>query len=260
VKRVQFPSPLRLVLRIVGAVLLHRRLDFRKEAQGVIKQLNPPLQIIGAENIPETGPCVVTMNHYSRPGFQAWWMALAISAIVPAQIHWIMAAAWTTPKRWKAWWWVPFTSWVFQKVADTFGFSTMPPMPPNPQQVAWRAKSVRQVLRYVRDELSHAEGPAPLIGLAPEGGDMPGGVVSMPPSGTGRFIEQLARMGLQIAPVAVFIDEGGMAVNFGPPYWLDLPTGLTRDENDECVRRQVMSAIARLAPEEIQGDFRPKPE
>jgi hypothetical protein len=196
------------------------------------------------------------MNHYSRLGFQAWWIALAISAVVPARIHWIMAAAWTTPNPWKAWWWTPLTTWVFQRVAEVYGFTTMPPMPPNPQQAAWRAKSVRQALRFVRDELNQPGKPAPVLGLAPEGGDMPGGVASMPPSGAGRFIEQLAGMGLQIAPVGVYLNEEGMFLNFGAPFRPKIPSGMIRDETDECVSRQVMSRIARLLPEEIQGDFK----
>ena len=60
-------------------ILLHRR-DFHQDAKACIENLNPPLNVLGKENIPGHGPCVLTMNHYHREGFGAQWIALAVSA------------------------------------------------------------------------------------------------------------------------------------------------------------------------------------
>lgn len=46
--------------------------------------LRPGPEVLGGEHIPPRGPCLVACNHYSRPGFAAWWLALGITAAVAA--------------------------------------------------------------------------------------------------------------------------------------------------------------------------------
>jgi hypothetical protein len=81
-------------------VVLLRHRDFHKDAKLCIEHLKRSLQILGKENIPQHGPCVVTVNHYHRPGFGAQWIALAIAALVPVNMHWIMTAEFTYPGKW----------------------------------------------------------------------------------------------------------------------------------------------------------------
>ncbi len=243
-----------MAIRLAGAILLRRKLDFGQEARLWAQQLNPPLQILGIENIPGTRPCVITVNHLARPGFRAWWFVLAISAVVKNPIHWVMASAWTTPNPWLAPWWTPITHWIFQRIAWVYGFTSMPPMPPDPQQVEWRANSVRAVLHFARDQLQNNT-PPPIVGLAPEGGDMPGGVLAMPPSGVGRFILQLVKSGLEVTPVGVYLDRDGLCLNFGPAYRPVIDSVASRDELDWSVRLQVMQKIAVLLPFELRGEF-----
>jgi hypothetical protein len=247
--------PVRLVLRIVGAVILRRRLSFQAESRRYLAGWQPPLEVLGTEYMPSCGPQVVTVNHYYRQDFRSWWIAMAISASIPQEVHWVMAAAWTTPQRWKAWWWEPLTTWAFQRTAEVFGFTPMPPMPPKPDQAAWRAQSVRRILRAAKESL--AEGGQPIVlGFAPEGSDMPGGVLNLPPPGVGRFLAQMVEMGFWLTPIGIYLKpDGGMCLNFGPAYRPNLATGSGREALDESVRRQVMASIAKLVPEEIKGEF-----
>jgi hypothetical protein len=244
-----------LIIRLVWAMLRRQKMDFGDFARTMIQRMEPPLQVSGLENFPAGEPCVITVNHYSQAGFQAWWMAVAISASIQVDVHWVMSAAWTTPARWKAWWWTPLTGWTFQRLADVFDFITMPPMPPNPRQVEVRAQAVRRVLRLARDSLAQPGGQPPAIGLAPEGGDMLDGKLTLPPSGAGRFIQQLATLGLWISPVGVYFDVNGLCLNFGKAYRPEIEPGVSRAESDRWVSRQVMDHIAELMPYELRGEF-----
>jgi hypothetical protein len=56
---------------IARDVVLLRHRNFHKDAKLCIENLKPPLQVLGKENIPQQGSCVITFNHYHRPGFGA---------------------------------------------------------------------------------------------------------------------------------------------------------------------------------------------
>ena len=130
-----------------------------------------------------------------------------------------------------------------------YGFFRMPPMPPDPRQVEQRALAVRQVIAYVR------RNPAARIGLAPEGRDLPGGVLGWPPPGGGRFMLTLAQMGLALSPAGVYEEGGRLVVRVGPSFALSAPAGLRGEELDCHASRQVMQRIAALLPDSLQGEF-----
>ena len=50
--------------------------------------------------------------------------------------------------------------------------------------------------------------PQAILGLAPEGGDQPGGLLNWPPAGAGRFILLLAEQGFPLLPVGCFEQAG----------------------------------------------------
>jgi hypothetical protein len=212
-------------------------------------KLHPPLRVVGHEHIPASGPCVVTMNHYYRPGFDAWWVALAAGAVIPAEMHWIMTGAWTFPGKWYRKILRPISEWVFARIARSYNFTTMPPMPPDPADTEARARAVRRVLAYARRE------PNPIIAIVPEGRDFPGGVLGWPPPGAGRFIHQLVRSGLHIVPVGIYEADGALCVSVGPPYLPKLGDALSTHERDRTMSRIVMTHIARQLPPPLRGDF-----
>jgi len=194
-------------------------------------------------HIPARGPMLVVINHYSRPGFAAWWIALSISAALPMDVHWLMTSAWNHlgPL-------TPASRWLFPRLAQVYGFTPTPPMPPNPAETASRVQAVRQVLRVARR-------PGAVIGLAPEGCDQPDGILGRPPPGSGRFIRQLAKTCHPILPVGFYEDRGGLCLQFGPPFELAPAAGGSQAAQDEDASRQVMAAIARQLPERLRGVY-----
>jgi hypothetical protein len=228
--------------------LLLRPRSFHRDGQACIQRLRPPLRVFGEENIPQGGPCLITLNHYYRPGFGAWWMPLAISAVAPMEIHFVMTSELTYPGKWYAPLGMPVSRFVLRRAGHMYGFTTMPPMPPRRRDVEARARSVREVLSYAR------KSDRPVLGLAPEGGDAPGGILSWPPSGSGRFVQLLAGMGLPIIPVGCYEEDGAFCLSFGAEYRLETPKG-SAEERDREAARQVMSRLARQLPPRLRGEF-----
>jgi 1-acyl-sn-glycerol-3-phosphate acyltransferase len=246
---------------LLSAVALRPR-SFAHDARLVIGGLDPAPEVRGGEQIPALGPCLVTCNHYSRPGLGAWWTVLAITAALAdhrtagadTQVRWVMAGAWTYPRgNWRGRVWTPLTGWAFDRVARIYGFVTMPPMPPDPGQVEARAMAVLRTLRLARRLVQEGG----VLGLAPEGRDactrdgcgagVPGGP-GEPPKGAGEFMALLVRAGLPILPVGVAEPGGRLCLSFGPPFVPDMPAD--RDERERAVAGQVMAAIGRQLPRE----------
>jgi hypothetical protein len=246
-KRYRLPLP--IFLSVAFDAITGRRRFFREDALACIAKLDPPLRVFGRENIPSDGPCVVTVNHYHRPGFGAEWLALGVSALVPREMHWIVTAEWTAPGKWYEPVKSAYSRWLLQRLAQVYGYTTMPPMPPRPGDVEARARSVKRVLKLVK------QSGKPILGLAPEGADQIGGRLSMPPSGVGRFGMLLAGLGSAFVPVGAYEADGVFCLRFGPAYRLSLPSGLSNDEKDYTAAEIMMKHIAVLLPEELRGEF-----
>lgn len=271
-KRSRYALPRRLLASLVWAALVRRQRSFAQDAQWAVSGLRPLPQILGAENIPPHGPCLVACNHYSRDGLGVWWAALALSAAIAGhrapdadrEIRWVMTAAWTFPEsRWKHRFLTPLTRWAFARAARVYGFIPMPPMPPDPDEVEARAAAVLRTVRLARrlacrrptpmhtSERRDAVGAGGMIGLAPEGQDVPEGfgaprLVGTLPAGAGAFLALLVQAGLPVLPVGVRERAGSLCISFGPLFEPDIPP--ERDMRDLVVGRQVMSAIARQLP------------
>jgi len=239
--------PPRLVGGVVWAGLTLQPRSIARDARVAMTGVRPAPEILGGEHVPPRGPCLVTCNHYTRPGFDAWWVALAIAAAVAdrrasgadPEIRWVMTAAWTFPKNsWRRRVLTPLTRWAFDRVARAYGFVTMPPMPPDPREVEARALAVLRTVRLAR----RAAQEGGMVGLAPEGRDVPRGL-GEPPAGAGEFVALLVRAGLQVLPVGLAERGGRLRVSFGPLFVPHLPAD--RTERDRAVAAQVMKAIAR---------------
>jgi hypothetical protein len=241
--------PPRLVASLLLDWLLARRRSFQTDACVCIGRLKPSLQVVGEENIPKSGPCVLTVNHYYRPGFRAEWIALSISAVVAVDIHWIVTGELTFPGKWYRSLGKPISRFVLERLGRIYGFTNMPPMPPRSKDVEARASAVRAVL-------SHLEVvEKPVLGFAPEGGDQPGGQLSWPPPGVGRFALLLAGRGLQFVPVGAYEVEGVFCLCFGQAYQLSFSNSLTPDEKDRQAARILMEHIASRLPAHLRGEF-----
>lgn len=62
-------------------------------------------------------------------------------------------------------------------------------------------------------------------------------------------------MGFTLHPVGMFEAEGGLCVNFGAPFSLDLPENAPPERIDRETSTQTMQAIARLLPAALRGKF-----
>lgn len=245
----RYSFPPRNVAGLLVDLALARRRSFRRDAVDCLGRLKPSLHGMGLENIPRFGSCVITFNHYHRPNFNAAWMPIAIAALVPQEIHFVMTGELTYPGKWYAPLGRFFSKIVLARIARVYGFTTMPPMPPRPRDVESRARSVRRVLEVARREKNV------IIGLAPEGGDHPTGEIALPASGAGRFALLLAAAGLQFVPVGIYESDGALCLNFGAAYELHVVRELSTDEKDKAAAIIVMSRIAALLPESLRGEF-----
>jgi hypothetical protein len=244
-----YPSLTPLITRIIQSSLLGKRRSFCDDSCFVVAKLNPPIKILGGENIPEGGGYLITVNHYYRPGFGAWWLAFAISSTIHTNMCWLVTSA-LTEFRGKKSPEMKFLSGIgIRQLAKVYGFITMPPMPPDPADVTERALAVRLLINTVR---AH---PDYVFGIAPEGGDNRHGGLAEPPSGVGRFIHYLNRLGLKLLPCGVFEDSGRLCVRFGHSY--DLASHITGEKHDldKILSIQVMQPIAGLLPSALRGEF-----
>jgi hypothetical protein len=241
------PFPPRVVLGVAWAVLRDGKRSLREDALSCTSHL--PIKVMGSEHIPHDRPGVVVVNHYYRPGFSGVWVGLALSAVIPEELVWVMSAAWTEAdtiwSRLNAAASVP----LLPRLARVYDLISMPPMPPRPHETMARAWAVRHILAVVR------QNPAPLLAIAPEGQDPPNGVLMRPPPGAGRMLYKLAQLGCRFYPVGLSEQGEVIVTNFGPAFELALPEGLCPGEIDCQAADEVMRAIAGQLPPGLRGEY-----
>jgi len=244
----RYPPVWRVAGGVLWSALALRQRSFVRDARRAVAGLRPPVEVVGGEHVPATGPCLIACNHYSRPGFQTWWVALAITAAMAerrapgadAEIYWVMTAAWRFEKsRWRQRFLSPLSLWAFARVARVYGFVTMPPMPPDPKETQERTVAVLRTVRLAR-RLARTGG---VLALAPEGRDVPVGLAELP-TGAGTFLALLVEAGMPVLPAAVTESGGRLRVSFGLPFVPTIPA--SKAERDAAVAEQVMAAIARV--------------
>ena len=220
------------------------------DARSLILDSKVHLQIIDSEMHQPQGRNVYAINHFSAQGFPTMWIAFALGAAIPREIHWTMTSAWTFPNR-------PFRKllrWLSEKVlkliAEVYDFTLMPPMPAEPGETQERAIAIRELfqLAMTNKDMSFA--------FAPEGRDYPGGVLGKTPPGFGRFIREFCRMGFRIQPAAIYEEDSNLILKFGNPFSLMDREGGSRQIEDDEISNQIMTAIARLLPSRLRGGYR----
>jgi len=238
-----YPSykfPFKLELEIVLSFIKNEPRCLKVDASRAIKGIAPPIIIKGKQNIPKNGPALVTINHYSRPGFFIGWAALAIAAQLPDQHVWLMTNAWTNRTagvdQIRTW----ITKRIFNRLAEMYGAITTPPMPPSPDEIIERVMSIRRVMHII------SEKPEAVICIAPEGQDTQDGMIGFPPAGTGRFIYHIQKVLHQIIPVGIWEENSRLIICFGLPYTIE---SIKIKENiDYEVSDLVMQKLSRLLP------------
>jgi len=244
-----YPAVLpRFLPPVLWAYLFRCHRSFRKDALSAVAHITPPLHIEGQEFIPSHGPALVLCNHYYRPGFEAYWISMSISAVLPVEIAWVMTAERRYEHIKRGWFMRPIEKIGLKAIAQVYGHFSMPAMPPHPAEAEQRAQTVRQIIHRARSA------PPAVIGLAPEGRDILTGTLGEPPPGVGRLIGHCAQLGLSLYPVGIYEDPG-LCLRFGPVFSLDLPPDVPPREIDSLASRQVMQRIAALLPPPLRGEF-----
>jgi len=241
-----YPSILADMLPVLPLLYSNRPRSVHADAVRIASRLNPPLQVHGQP--PQLSRGLFLVNHYGRPGFPSWWIGVALSSVIPTDIHWVMTAAWRFEQGFRAHVVTPFTRWLFARLARLYDFTTMPPMPPRPDEVRERAASIRQLVSLVQERTDI------LIGLAPEGDDSEQRALGTPPAGAGRVIRLLASKGLIPVPVGVYEAEGALHIRLGNPVQLPPPPP-DRTQDDLHTAAFIMRAIAACLPEELRGEY-----
>lgn len=244
----RYRVPVRVAGPLVWSTATGRRRSFAVDARRAVR--GSPYLVLGAEHIPARGACLVLCNHYTRPGLGAWWIALSVTGVVaahrasdaPAEMPWVMTAGWRFPKGdWRHRVITPLTRWAFARVALTYGFVTMPPMPPDPNEVGERTLAVLHTVRLAQ-RLATEGG---LLGLVPEGRDT-GRLLGEPPEGVGDFVALLVATGMPVLPVGISEEERRLRLSFGAPFVPAIPP--RHAGRDRAVIDQVMAAIAAQLP------------
>lgn len=245
-------------VRAAWDLLLARRRDLQRDAKACIERMSAELKVLGAENIPERGRCVLTINHFHRPGLGAQWIALAVTALVPLPMRWAVTGELMCEGKWYRSLGSVASIIFLKRLAHIYGLITMPPMPPRLKDVEARAASVRAILEYVK----HTNDP--VIGISPEGYNPPSGVLTRPASGFGRFALLLSKAGMRFIPVGGYEADGIFHIHFGKEYELRVQSNtctcvqcrcLSADEKDEQAMQIVMQNIACCLPRHLQGEF-----
>jgi hypothetical protein len=236
----RFHFPLKLIHKIVISALLKKTRSFQKDSHTALLG-NPFIKYSGKTNIPDQDSFLLTMNHYSRPGFLIIWAAMAIAVTLNQPMIWVMTRAWTNRSGGLDAVWSWLSSCMLKRLAEIYGFVTMPPMPPDPAEQTERAISVRNIMQAVRTQADA------VLCLSPEGRNFPEGNLGAPPPGTGKFLAYLSNYYCQILPVGVYEQDGQLVVQFGTPY--ALRAVLKPHDSDDQIAWRVMQQIAMCLPE-----------
>jgi len=235
-----YSFPKKIILEVILSILKNDKRCITSDAVRVISGVRPPIQIIGEKNIPNQGPGLVTLNHYSRLGFSIVWTALGISAQLPEKHIWLMTNAWTNRTRGIGQLRTGITRVLFKQLANMYGFITTPPMLPTLEELTERALSIRRLMHFIH------ENPETILCIAPEGQDFEYGKLGKPPDGTGKFIFQMQKQLGKIIPVGVWEEKERLVLKFGEPYTLDI--SCKNEDSDMEIINLVMGKISNLLP------------
>ncbi len=249
-------------MRVAASMLLGRSRSVVADATLLLAPPCPPPRATGLENIPTHGPCLMVVNHYARPGLDAWWPAfLATWGLGQARpgtpVHWLMVSEWAWPTWQYRYVITPVTRLLFGRLARLYDLILTPPVLNHHYSPAQGAAAVRRFQTLARGAASEGH----LLAMAPEGREGPLGTLTYLPRGTGRFLLLLAKTGMPFLPAAISEDPPGqLVVRFGPTFHLSDAPQADKTTIDDWAAHQVMDRLAALLPEALWGEYHPLPE
>ena len=236
----RYPSIISTGLAVIAARILGHKRSLHTDAIRLTAKIIPPVIVEGVENIPTSGGYLIVVNHYVRAGYNTAWNALALAAVIPEEIAYIMSEAWAFTGNPSGFLLRPLMRSFLASINRVYGFLSMPSMVKGLSTPLSRAAAVRRVIQFVRTH------PNAIIGLAPEGQDSPLDGVGLAPAGGGKFMLQLNRMGLPLLPVTVAENSGQLIVKFGQAFDITVEADTPPEKVDESVRRAVRDRLFEL--------------
>ena len=224
-------------------LVLRRRRHPGRDALEMLAGVRPRPRVEGIERVPATGPCVLVMNHYERPGLRVWWGVALMNAAVwqhrgDPPMRWLMTdrfEGFRAGIRWPD----AIMAWLLGRVAWAYGH--LPVAKPD-VDAAPRALVLREARRVLRD--------GGVVGVTPEAASGSGPQLATAWPGSGAALAWLSSGSVPIVPVAFFEDDDARLVaRVGEPFTL----GRTGDDDGA---EAVMGAIAALLPPELRGRYR----
>ena len=205
---------------------------------------DPRPRVEGIERVPASGPWVLAMNHYERPGLRVWWGVSLVTAAVwrhrdgSPPVRWLMTDRFEAFRMGGIRWPDGLMTWLLDRIAWAYGFLLVA----RPRgDAAPRATVLREARRTLR-----AGG---VLGVTPEAAGGSGPQLAPAWPGSGASLAWLSSGSVPVVPVAFFEDAAGrMIARFGEPFVLDRGLG-------ERAAEVVMGAIAGLLPPELRGHY-----
>jgi hypothetical protein len=250
--RTHYRVPRLLLLSFGLYLLVGRRRSFVRDSRLVLAANPHPRTIIDATHIPASGPFVLVMNHFSRPGLRPYHCAMIVTNTVAAarpgqpDIRWAFTSEYLGRRIGPVPIPLALIRWTFRRVAHVYGFVVIPR---REHLVLERAASLRRFVRLLRDGSP--------VGLTPEGATAGAhGTLVEPPPGSGSFVGSLTSSGVPLLPVGIYEDARTLNVRFGRAESFTSPrAGRPRNEHDGEARAEMMTAIGALLPPEYRGAY-----
>ena len=230
---VSYTVPWQLIFNLWPNMLHRTATSVDEFSRAIVERMQPPPEISGLEQLPDSPRFVLAANHYQRKGM---WIMHPASVLTQAirthygpgdpPVRWLVTANWPS---------IQVGPWRFPspgdillpRVADALACYPVSFARTNP---AYTARSLRKILR----DAPHLNRP---LGLFPEGVAGSAGQLTEPIPGVERLLVHLAKFGLPVQPVGISEGQGRLVMRFGSTISCETLLGAREDAAKLTMRR-----------------------
>lgn len=231
-----YPFPWREFGALAWSLVTGRRRDMVADAAAMWRRSTRRPLILGAENIPASGPVVLVANHYQRRGLWIAWPAGLITLATAARrsgspVRWVVTGELRLAQWRNGGPILPGSRLLLRRVAATYGLIELPGT-----DRFGSAAAVRRVFRRLES------GEA--VGIFPEGLAKSSSSIGRPAPGFGRLAVLLSKRNIPLVPVAVSESDGRMIIRLGEAAIIS---------DGEIAMRLIENLLQQMSPEEVEN-------